>query len=67
MANNTVYIDARHPEKKIARRLIVGDEFGKGGMSLLFDAFDANLMRNVVMKVLLKDNINFCQNLVVII
>ncbi len=55
MSESSVQIDARQPESKIKRRLTPGNQFGEGGMSLLLDAIDENLMRTIAMKVLRED------------
>ena len=47
MPENLIRIDVRQPESKMERRLTSGDQFGEGGMSLLLDATDANLMRKL--------------------
>ena len=55
MFEDRVYIDAIRPEKKIDRRLVTGSQFEEGGMSLLLEAVDTNLMRKMIMKVLRDD------------
>ena len=55
MLENFVQVDARRPVNKIERRLSLGKQFGEGGMSILLDAIDTNLMRNIAMKVLSED------------
>ena len=55
MSKNAIYIESRAPEKKPDRRLTVGDKFEEGGMSLLMEAIDTNLMRKVAMKILKDD------------
>lgn len=57
MSEDTVYIDAMKPENKITRRLVTGSQFEEGGMSLLLEAVDTNLMRKMIMKVL-RDDMN---------
>lgn len=57
MPENKVRVDPRKPETKIERRLSAGNQFGEGGMSLLLEAFDSNLMRSTAMKVLREDKI----------
>lgn len=56
MSENTIHIDSRKPETKIHKRLIPGQQFQKGGMSLLIEAIDTNLMRKMAMKVLRDDS-----------
>ncbi len=55
MPKKLVRVSPKKPESKIDRRLIPGSQFGEGGMSILLDAFDTNLMRTVAMKVLHED------------
>jgi len=50
-----VYIDARKPENKTNRRVATGHRFQEGGMSLIMEAVDTNLMRRMIMKVLRDD------------
>ena len=57
MSESTVYVRTMKPEMKIGRRLIRGDKFGVGGMSELFNALDANLLRSIVMKVVVEEKI----------
>jgi serine/threonine-protein kinase len=52
MSESPVLINARKPETRIDRRLVPGNQFEEGGMSLLREAADLNLMRNIAMKVL---------------
>jgi eukaryotic-like serine/threonine-protein kinase len=51
MAGDSVYIDPRRPENKTEKRLIAGEKFQEGGMSLLMEAIDTNLMRRIAMKI----------------
>jgi serine/threonine protein kinase len=55
MSGSVVYIDAREPEIKADRCLSLGSQFAEGGMSLLMDAIDTNLMRTIAMKLLRED------------
>jgi serine/threonine protein kinase len=55
MSDDAICIEPRKPEMKIHRRLVTGGQFGEGGMSLLLEAVDINLMRKVAMKVLRDD------------
>jgi serine/threonine protein kinase len=55
MSEDVVYINARKPENKTDRRVATGQQFEEGGMSLLMEAVDTNLMRRMVMKVLRDD------------
>jgi len=55
MSEDIVYIDARKPENKTARRLVIGSQFEEGGMSVLMEAIDTNLMRRMAMKILRDD------------
>jgi len=55
MQERKVQVDARQPEAKFEKRLSPGSQFGEGGMSVLLDAFDSNLMRSIAMKVLRED------------
>lgn len=57
MLKDVIYIESRVPEKKTDRRLTVGEKFEEGGMSLLMEAIDTNLMRKVAMKILKDDKI----------
>jgi serine/threonine-protein kinase len=57
MSEDTVYVDAIKPENKSDRRLVMGHQFIEGGMSLLMEAVDTNLMRKMIMKVL-RDDMN---------
>ena len=52
MSEDTICIESIKPETKIHRRLVPGRQFEAGGMSLLMEAVDTNLMRKVAMKVL---------------
>ena len=52
MSEDTICIESGKPEMKIQRRLVVGRQFQEGGMSLLMEAVDINLMRKVAMKIL---------------
>ena len=52
MSESSIYIESRKPETKIHKRLIPGEKFEEGGMSLLMEAIDTNLMRKMAMKVL---------------
>jgi tRNA A-37 threonylcarbamoyl transferase component Bud32 len=56
MSESRVYIDAREPETRTDQRLMERGQFEKGGMSLIVDAVDANLMRTIAMKVMRKEN-----------
>ncbi len=56
MPEEIICIEPRQPEKKIHKRLIIGQQFQEGGMSLLMEAIDTNLMRKVAMKILKDDN-----------
>lgn len=51
MSDDVVYIDARKPENKTERRLVTGEKFEEGGMSLLMEAVDTNLLRRIAMKI----------------
>jgi len=55
MSEEVVYIDARKPENKTNRRVATGHRFQEGGMSLIMEAVDTNLMRRMIMKVLRDD------------
>jgi serine/threonine protein kinase len=55
MSEDIVYINARKPENKTHLRMAMGQQFEEGGMSLLMEAVDTNLMRRMVMKVLRDD------------
>ncbi len=55
MSEDAICIEPRKPEMKVQRRLVAGQQFGEGGMSLLMEAVDTNLMRKVAMKVLRED------------
>jgi eukaryotic-like serine/threonine-protein kinase len=57
MSGDTVYIDPRRPENKTENRLIAGEKFQEGGMSLLVDAIDTNLMRRIAMKIVRDDKL----------
>ncbi|NLD39287.1 MAG: protein kinase [Desulfatiglans sp.] len=57
MSEDIVHIDPRRPEEKSEKRLITGDKFQEGGMSLLMDATDTNLMRRIVMKIMRDEKI----------
>ena len=46
-----VEVDARHPQSKPSRRMIVRDDIDEGGMSFIREAFDTNLLRSTAMKV----------------
>ena len=52
MLKDVIFIETREPEKKIERRLTIGEKFEEGGMSMLMEAIDTNLMRKVAMKIL---------------
>ena len=52
MSENSIHIEPRKPETKIHKRLIHGQQFQEGGMSLLMEAIDTNLMRSMAMKIL---------------
>ncbi len=52
MSENAIHIKSRKPETKIHKRLVPGQQFQEGGMSLLMEAVDTNLMRRMAMKVL---------------
>ncbi len=56
MSDGPVYIDPGKPENRTDRRLVAGKLFEEGGMSLLYEAFDINLMRTVVMKIVRDDS-----------
>ncbi|MBN2418819.1 MAG: protein kinase [Deltaproteobacteria bacterium] len=56
MPENIIRMDPRKPENKIHKRLLPGKQFESGGMSMLMEAVDTNLMRTVAMKVLKDDN-----------
>ena len=47
MSESSIYIESRKPETKIHKRLIPGEKFEEGGMSLLMEAIDTNLMRRM--------------------
>ncbi|MBN1906211.1 MAG: protein kinase [Deltaproteobacteria bacterium] len=51
MSEDIVFIDPRRPENKTEKRLITGEKFQEGGMSLLMNAIDTNLMRQIAMKI----------------
>jgi serine/threonine protein kinase len=55
MSDDVVYIDAIKPENKTDRRLVTGRQFEEGGMSLLMEAIDTNLIRKIAMKILRDD------------
>ena len=55
MSENVVRVEAKKPETKTDRRLTTGSQFEEGGMSVLMDAVDTNLMRSVAMKILRED------------
>ena len=57
MSEDAVYIDPRKPENKTDRRLVTGEQFEEGGMSLLMDAIDTNLLRKIAMKVIRNDKV----------
>jgi eukaryotic-like serine/threonine-protein kinase len=57
MHEEILRIEPRKPENKLHRRLLTGQQFQEGGMSLLIEAMDTNLMRGVAMKIL-RDNKN---------
>jgi serine/threonine-protein kinase len=57
MTGDIVYIDPRRPESKTEKRLIAGEKFQDGGMSLLLDAIDTNLMRRMAMKIVRDDKL----------
>ncbi len=57
MSGDVVYIDARKPENKTARRLVTGEQFEEGGMSVLMEAIDTNLLRRIAMKVMRDDKV----------
>jgi serine/threonine-protein kinase len=46
-----VEVDARHPQSKPSKRMIVRDDIDEGGMSFIREAFDTNLLRSAAMKV----------------
>ena len=52
MSENVIRIESRKPESKIHKRLVTGQKFEEGGMSLLMEAVDTNLMRKMAMKIL---------------
>lgn len=52
MSENTIHLEPRKPETKIHKRLVPGQKFEEGGMSLLIEAIDTNLMRKTAMKIL---------------
>ena len=56
MSENSIHIEPRKPETKIHKRLIHGQQFQEGGMSLLMEAIDTNLMRSMAMKILRDDS-----------
>lgn len=58
MSDDVVYIDARKPENKTEKRLVTGEKFDEGGMSLLMEAVDTNLLRRIAMKIMRDDKIN---------
>jgi serine/threonine protein kinase len=55
MSENAIQINSKKPETKIHKRLIHGQQFEEGGMSLLIEAIDTNLMRRMAMKILRDD------------
>ena len=55
MIEDVIFIEPRKPENKVHKRLISGQQFEEGGMSLLIEAIDTNLMRSVAMKILRDD------------
>ncbi len=57
MSDDIVYIDARKPENKTERRLVTGEKFEEGGMSLLMEAVDTNLLRRIAMKIMRDEKI----------
>jgi len=52
MSESAVRVHPRKPETRTSRCLTVGRKFAEGGMALLKDAVDTNLMRGIAMKVL---------------
>ncbi len=57
MSEDVVYIDTLKPENKNEKRLFPGEKFEEGGMSLLLEAVDTNLLRKIAMKVVRDDKI----------
>ena len=57
MSEDTVYIDPRKPENKTERRLVTGNQFEEGGMSVLMEAIDTNLLRKIAMKIMRDDKV----------
>jgi eukaryotic-like serine/threonine-protein kinase len=55
MVEDAICLGPRKPESKIQKRLLTGEQFQEGGMSLLMEALDTNLMRGVAMKILRDD------------
>lgn len=52
MTEDAICLEPMKPEMKVHRRLVAGPQFGEGGMSLLMEAVDTNLMRKVAVKIL---------------
>lgn len=52
MSENTIHLEPRKPETETHKRLVPGQQFQEGGMSLLMEAIDTNLMRKTAMKIL---------------
>ena len=55
MSEDVIFIDPKKPESKIHKRLVTRQQFEQGGMSLLMEAVDTNLMRRVAVKILRED------------
>jgi len=55
MSESIVCVEAREPETRTDRCFSLGNQFAEGGMSLLMNAVETNLMRNVAMKLLRED------------
>ncbi|MGD9159441.1 MAG: protein kinase [Desulfobacteraceae bacterium] len=68
MSEDVVYIDPRKPENKTEKRLVTGEKFEEGGMSLLMEAIDTNLLRRIAMKIMrdekVKDEYEFSRMVV---
>jgi len=56
MSEKAIHLESRKPETKTHKRLITGQQFQEGGMSLLMEAIDTNLMRSMAMKILRDDS-----------
>lgn len=57
MQNDAAYTDARKPENKTEPCIVTGEKIQEGGMSLLLETIDPNLLRGIAMKIMRDDQI----------